>query len=500
MSRDKSITISCIVICCVAVAAPGTKLPSRVISMRIPEHEMYADMLPDQNETVTLSPLELFRERSGLGRAASSEDHLPVYYYVAAGERRVGGRIRAGHTSERRSYLRAGRPLSRAMFARIDGKVRVTEVPITRPRPKPKLRPDDESEDPGPATVSPSEELYGELGPDGAPADPNNIPWATDSDAPRPPKKLQGRWASRRRPKPRPVDGRDVGGRVTVRGYRCTGTLRFFGPHSVEGTPRCGVELDLPVGKNGGTVEGHAYFTAGDNCGVLVKPAKVTLAEPSESAYAEPEDAIHIGGEDIDVASDTAFSSFLDSSVMLPPAPPPPSVPAGQLHLESGIGEVAATASATEGTFANRRLVAGHAVLGTLRFVGSHNDEGRPRVGVELVASVSKNAGTVNGQCPTSHGVLTQPKKVAVAEVAEASGEVEADSQCSLESGAPTRKIAARREADSDDGEPNAPVGVLTSTESVETTEGTHSVTPQGSSRDVLILSVKADDVPETDA
>ena len=46
----------------------------------------------------------------------------------------------------------------------------------------------------------------------------------------------------------------DLGCQVAVQGYACPGTLRFVGLHAVSGTPRCGVELELPLGKNDGTV------------------------------------------------------------------------------------------------------------------------------------------------------------------------------------------------------------------------------------------------------
>lgn len=48
----------------------------------------------------------------------------------------------------------------------------------------------------------------------------------------------------------------DVGCRVTVAEYDCEGTLRFVGCHAESGKPRCGVELDDPVGKNDGTIKG----------------------------------------------------------------------------------------------------------------------------------------------------------------------------------------------------------------------------------------------------
>ena len=44
-----------------------------------------------------------------------------------------------------------------------------------------------------------------------------------------------------------------VGMRVAVQTF-CEGTLRFFGPHHRDGKPRCGVELDQPLGLNNGTV------------------------------------------------------------------------------------------------------------------------------------------------------------------------------------------------------------------------------------------------------
>lgn len=51
----------------------------------------------------------------------------------------------------------------------------------------------------------------------------------------------------------RDVTAADIGKRVTVQGYRCSGILRFFGPHHERGASRCGVE-DKPLGKNDGIV------------------------------------------------------------------------------------------------------------------------------------------------------------------------------------------------------------------------------------------------------
>ena len=73
------------------------------------------------------------------------------------------------------------------------------------------------------------------------------------------------------------VSSSDVGRRVRVEGYTCIGVLRYVGPHKVSGKPRCGVELDLPLGKNNGTVAGHTYFSCKDKHGVLCVPDKVSV-------------------------------------------------------------------------------------------------------------------------------------------------------------------------------------------------------------------------------
>lgn len=75
--------------------------------------------------------------------------------------------------------------------------------------------------------------------------------------------------------------GITLGARVSVEGYECQGTVRFIGPHHepTKGA-RVLVELDLPVGKNDGTVSGHVYGAVAAKCGVLVAPSKVYKGMP----------------------------------------------------------------------------------------------------------------------------------------------------------------------------------------------------------------------------
>ena len=77
-----------------------------------------------------------------------------------------------------------------------------------------------------------------------------------------------------------------VGSRVSVAGYECGGTVRFVGPHHAGKGPRVLVELDLPDGKNNGTIDGHVYAQVPEGHGVLVKPEKVAELPGSAGAGA----------------------------------------------------------------------------------------------------------------------------------------------------------------------------------------------------------------------
>ena len=86
-----------------------------------------------------------------------------------------------------------------------------------------------------------------------------------------------------------------VGDRVTVDGYAVGGVVRFVGMHHTKANPRVGVELDKPVGRNDGTVDGHRYFDpiCSPQHGVLVVPGKVhpTSAPELPSSPLQPHQA-----------------------------------------------------------------------------------------------------------------------------------------------------------------------------------------------------------------
>ena len=93
----------------------------------------------------------------------------------------------------------------------------------------------------------------------------------------------------------------DIGARVTVEGFDCPGTVRFF-DRVADGSMRCGVELDQAVGMNDGTYLGTRCFQTMPNRAVVVMPHHVELcghhdraglgelAEEDEPAEEEPEE------------------------------------------------------------------------------------------------------------------------------------------------------------------------------------------------------------------
>lgn len=67
-----------------------------------------------------------------------------------------------------------------------------------------------------------------------------------------------------------------LGERVLVFGDR-RGFLRYIGPTHFEAGEWCGIELDLPEGKNDGSIEGTDYFHCLPNHGLFVPSPYVEL-------------------------------------------------------------------------------------------------------------------------------------------------------------------------------------------------------------------------------
>lgn len=77
-------------------------------------------------------------------------------------------------------------------------------------------------------------------------------------------------------------DSFSVGSRVVVNS-ELSGTIRFVGTTSFQTGKWVGVELDEPLGKNSGVVQGKRYFDCKNNHGVFVRPTNVKLIEPASA-------------------------------------------------------------------------------------------------------------------------------------------------------------------------------------------------------------------------
>lgn len=80
------------------------------------------------------------------------------------------------------------------------------------------------------------------------------------------------------------VDDFRVDEKVWVNGSRA-GIIRFIGDTKFAPGKWIGVQLTSPDGKNDGTVAGVRYFACPNNCGVFVKPQRLTKAPMPESVF-----------------------------------------------------------------------------------------------------------------------------------------------------------------------------------------------------------------------
>jgi len=66
------------------------------------------------------------------------------------------------------------------------------------------------------------------------------------------------------------------------------GLVRFYGPTSFSSGKWVGVELNEPVGKNDGTVQGVKYFTCKPNHGMFLRPSQVKVISEPTVCYHTP--------------------------------------------------------------------------------------------------------------------------------------------------------------------------------------------------------------------
>lgn len=89
-----------------------------------------------------------------------------------------------------------------------------------------------------------------------------------------------------------------VGGRVFVKDKNLEGVVKFVGTTHFAPGKWIGIHLAEPKGKNNGSIQGKAYFTCPDNCGLFVRQNQILMldsgpeAAPSHSFIPKPESKI----------------------------------------------------------------------------------------------------------------------------------------------------------------------------------------------------------------
>lgn len=208
--------------------------------------------------------------------------------------------------------------------------------------------------------------------------------------------------------------GLKIGDRVLVNGNKL-GTLHFCGTTAFAGGIWAGVELDLPEGKNDGSVQGTGYFGCAPEHGVFVAPNKVTKVGRH---YRDPEEELVAGSKSTTISR-----------------PPMTKVNHGKVdvsrvgsRLTEAMTNIAAKGS-TEIRVGDRVNVTDlgrkndnqgkkSACHGTVRFVGSVDFvEGDNKwYGIELDEPLGRHDGTVEDvryfAAPDDHGVFVTESKL----------------------------------------------------------------------------------------
>uniref|UniRef100_A0A1A8MEP4 Kinesin family member 13Bb n=1 Tax=Nothobranchius pienaari TaxID=704102 RepID=A0A1A8MEP4_9TELE len=98
-----------------------------------------------------------------------------------------------------------------------------------------------------------------------------------------------------------------VGEFVTV-GSNKSGTVRYVGPTDFADGTWVGVELEVPAGKNDGSVDGKHYFRCNPGYGVLVRPDRVTRGGTRRRRQQQKQRSGNLSGSSPNLAALTALA------------------------------------------------------------------------------------------------------------------------------------------------------------------------------------------------
>ncbi|XP_071142130.1 CAP-Gly domain-containing linker protein 3-like isoform X1 [Mytilus galloprovincialis] len=195
----------------------------------------------------------------------------------------------------------------------------------------------------------------------------------------------------------------EYGDRVIVAGQR-KGTVKYVGESKFAPGIWYGIELDRPVGKNDGSVNGERYFQCKTKHGVFAPLSRIQKLGDRRFSSSESLDAISWGA--VSEKVDRRSGSFTGRSRTPIKRP------------KSGH-----SISRTPGSSSEFKLEVGMSVfcnneLGIVRYIGPAEFGEGLWVGVELRTPKGKNDGSVQERryftCKPDHGLLVRPNKITV--------------------------------------------------------------------------------------
>ncbi|XP_076338969.1 CAP-Gly domain-containing linker protein 4-like isoform X2 [Tachypleus tridentatus] len=209
------------------------------------------------------------------------------------------------------------------------------------------------------------------------------------------------------------LGGKDfaVGDKVMVGGKR-KGIIRFAGETEFAPGWWYGIELDQPLGKNDGSVQGVKYFECHPDHGLFASSQKITRISKSESessdvdSFTEPKCQSFVRSLTDD--SNSSFSSprSVRTNKKNPRSSKTRSLESSSFKLQKGCWL----------TVGMNVFV--HNELGVVRYIGPVEFADGTWLGIELRTPRGKNDGSVQGYryftCKTNYGLIVRPNRVTV--------------------------------------------------------------------------------------
>lgn len=237
--------------------------------------------------------------------------------------------------------------------------------------------------------------------------------------------------------------GLNIGDKVTLGGAKC-GVLRYCGTTEFADGMWAGVELEKPIGKNNGSVNGISYFTCQENFGIFAPVTKVKVLQSNHNGSAANKGATprvrsgqttpsnlsrraSMGAADSNARSTQARARSVSATGRRSGSASSSATRSNSRTRAGGAASAsAASASTPEAPSSARRVeeiprigdrvtVAGQR-RGTVRFVGETQFAKGLWLGIELDDADGKNDGSVNGvsyfSCGVNRGVFAPPNRV----------------------------------------------------------------------------------------